>query len=103
MNPLEPKTDCIDIEEFCHGSTQGQGRSPRLNRDDRLVSIGRLVLMGIYDRNYMRGSDDPADWWKPGYSIKRWLTIALIAVSLLTSIVWLGRSLGIIDHSKPPS
>ena len=46
--------------------------------------------MGIYDRGYMR-QDDPDD---PGKSIKRWLTIAVIAVSLLTLIVWLGRSLG---------
>ena len=39
--------------------------------------------------------DDPSDWWKPGYSIKRWLTIGIIAVSLLTSVVYLGRSIGI--------
>jgi competence ComEA-like helix-hairpin-helix protein len=51
--------------------------------------------MGIYDRDYMRERDDPADWWKPGYSIKRWLTIGIIAVSLLTSVVFLGRSIGI--------
>jgi competence ComEA-like helix-hairpin-helix protein len=51
--------------------------------------------MGIYDRDYMREKDDPADWWKPGRSIKRWLTIAIIAVSLLTSVVFLGRSIGI--------
>jgi competence ComEA-like helix-hairpin-helix protein len=51
--------------------------------------------MGIYDRDYMRKGEDPADWWKPGYSIKRWLTIGIIAVSLLASIVFLGRSIGI--------
>ncbi len=51
--------------------------------------------MGIYDRDYMREGDEPADWWKPGYSIKRWLTIGIIAVSLLTSVVFLGRSIGI--------
>jgi competence ComEA-like helix-hairpin-helix protein len=49
--------------------------------------------MGIYDRDYMR-QDDSADWWKPGYSIKRWLVIAAIAVSLLTSVIWMARSLG---------
>jgi len=51
--------------------------------------------MGIYDRDYMREGDEPGDWWKPGYSIKRWLTIGIIAVSLLTSVVFLGRSIGI--------
>ena len=51
--------------------------------------------MGIYDRDYMRKEDDPGDWWKPGYSVKRWLTIGIIAVSLLTSVVYLGRSIGI--------
>jgi competence ComEA-like helix-hairpin-helix protein len=51
--------------------------------------------MGIYDRDYMREGDEPADWWKPGYSIKRWLAIGIIAVSLLTSVVFLGRSIGI--------
>src|SRR5438874_2164672 len=51
--------------------------------------------MGIYDRDYMREEDEHADWWKPGYSIKRWLTIGIIAVSLLTSVVFLGRSLGL--------
>jgi competence protein ComEA len=51
--------------------------------------------MGIYDRDYMRKEDDPGDRWKPGYSIKRWLTIGIIAVSLLTSVVYLGRSIGI--------
>jgi competence ComEA-like helix-hairpin-helix protein len=56
--------------------------------------------MSIYDRDYMRKQDDPADWWKTGYSIKRWLTIGIIATSLLTSIVFLGRSLGIARHSK---
>lgn len=45
--------------------------------------------MGIYDRDYMKGDDDPVGW-KPDYSIKRWLTIALIAVSILTSLVWFG-------------
>lgn len=50
--------------------------------------------MGIYERDYMRG-DDGGDWWKPGYWLKRWLTIALIAVSLLTSIVYLARSAGV--------
>ena len=51
--------------------------------------------MGIYDRDYMREGDEPADWWKPGYSIKRWLTIGIVAISLLTSVVFLGRSIGI--------
>jgi competence ComEA-like helix-hairpin-helix protein len=51
--------------------------------------------MGIYDRDYMREGDEPADWWKSGYSIKRWLTIGIIAVSLLTSVVFLGRSIGV--------
>ena len=51
--------------------------------------------MGIYDRDYMREGDEPADWWKPGYSIKRWLTIGIIAVSLLTCVMFLGRSIGI--------
>jgi competence ComEA-like helix-hairpin-helix protein len=51
--------------------------------------------MGIYDRDYMREGDEPADWWKPGYSIKRWLTIGIVAVSLITSVVFLGRSIGI--------
>jgi competence protein ComEA len=43
----------------------------------------------------MRKGDEPADWWKPGDSITRWLTIGIIAVSLLTSVVFLGRSIGI--------
>jgi competence ComEA-like helix-hairpin-helix protein len=51
--------------------------------------------MGIYDRDYMREQDDHADWWKPGYSIKRWLIIGGIAISLLTSVVFLGRSIEI--------
>jgi competence ComEA-like helix-hairpin-helix protein len=51
--------------------------------------------MGMYDRDYVREDDDPADSWKPGYAIKRWLTIGVIAVSLLTSLVFLGRSIGI--------
>jgi competence ComEA-like helix-hairpin-helix protein len=46
--------------------------------------------MGMYDRD-----DDPADSWKSGHAIKRWLTIGIIAVSLLTSLVFLGRSIGI--------
>jgi competence ComEA-like helix-hairpin-helix protein len=50
---------------------------------------------GIYDRDYMREGDDPADWWKPGHSIKRWLTIGIIAVSSLTSVVFLSRLIGI--------
>jgi competence ComEA-like helix-hairpin-helix protein len=60
--------------------------------------------MGIYDRDYMRGEDRPADWWKPGYSIKRWLTIGIIAVSLLTSVVYLGRSIGVpkVFRSRAP-
>ena len=49
--------------------------------------------MGIYDRDYMR-EDDPADWWKPGYSIKRWLIIGILAVSLLTSVLYFARSAG---------
>jgi competence ComEA-like helix-hairpin-helix protein len=59
--------------------------------------------MGIYDRDYMREDDDPADSWKPGYAIKRWLTIGIIAVSLLTSVVFLGRSIGIpkLFKSRP--
>ena len=56
--------------------------------------------MGIYDRDYMREGDEPADWWKPCYSIKRWLTIGIIAVSLLTSVVFLGRSIGIPKFFK---
>jgi len=51
--------------------------------------------MGIDDPDDMRDEDDYGDWWKPGYSIKRWLTIGTIAVSLLTSVVFLGRSIGI--------
>jgi competence ComEA-like helix-hairpin-helix protein len=59
--------------------------------------------MGIYDRDYMRERDEPADWWKPGYSIKRWLTIGIIAVSLLTYVVFLARSIGIpkLFKSRP--
>jgi competence ComEA-like helix-hairpin-helix protein len=49
----------------------------------------------------MSDDDDPGDWWKPGYSIKRWLTIGIIAVSLLTSVVYLGRSIGIQRLFKP--
>jgi competence ComEA-like helix-hairpin-helix protein len=56
--------------------------------------------MGIYDRDYMREGDEPGDWWKPGYSIKRWLTIGIIAISLLTSVVFLGRSIGIPKFFK---
>ena len=56
--------------------------------------------MGIYDRDYMREGDDPADWWKPSSSIKRWLTISIIAVSLLTSVVFLGSSIGIAKLFK---
>jgi competence ComEA-like helix-hairpin-helix protein len=58
--------------------------------------------MGMYNRDYMR-EDDPGDSWKAGYSIKRWLTIAIIAVSLLTSVVFLGRSIGIpkLFKSRP--
>jgi competence ComEA-like helix-hairpin-helix protein len=56
--------------------------------------------MGIYDRDYMREGDEPADWWKPGYSIKRWLTIGIVAISLLTSVVFLGRSIGIPKFFK---
>ena len=55
--------------------------------------------MGIYDRDYMR-EDDPADWWKPGYSIKRWLTIGIIAVSLLTSVVYLVRATGLRPNRR---
>lgn len=57
----------------------------------------------MYNRDYMHEDDDPGDWWKPGYSIKRWLTIAIIAVSLLTSVVFLGRSIGIpkLFKSRP--
>lgn len=57
----------------------------------------------MYNRDYMREEDDPGDWWKPGYSIKRWLIIAIIAVSLLTSVVYLGRSIGIpkLFKSRP--
>jgi hypothetical protein len=58
--------------------------------------------MGIYDRDYMRESD-PADWWKPGYSFKRWLTIAVIVVSLLTSIVWLVRTSGLARIARGPT
>ena len=54
--------------------------------------------MGIYDRDYMR-EDDPADWWKPGYSIKRWLIIGILAVSLLTSGLYFVRSAG-FDRKK---
>ena len=55
--------------------------------------------MGIYDRDYMR-EDDPADWWKPGYSIKRWLTIGIVAVSLLTSLFYFARTTGIIRPKR---
>jgi competence ComEA-like helix-hairpin-helix protein len=54
--------------------------------------------VGIYDRDYMR-EEDPADWWKPGYSIKRWLVIGILAVSLLSSLVYFGRSIGITKSS----
>ena len=57
--------------------------------------------MGIYDRDYMR-EDDPADWWKPGYSIKRWLTIGIIVVSLLTSLFYFARNTGIIRPKRRP-
>jgi hypothetical protein len=50
--------------------------------------------MSIYDRDYMR-EDDPADSWKRGYSLRRWLTIAILAVSLLTSVFWLARTSGL--------
>jgi hypothetical protein len=46
--------------------------------------------MGIYDRDSMR-EDDPGDWWKPSYSIKRWLIIGILALSLLD----LARSAGV--------
>jgi competence ComEA-like helix-hairpin-helix protein len=60
--------------------------------------------MGMHDRDYMREDDDPADSWKSGYTIKRWLTIGIIAVSLLTSFVFLGRSIGIqkLFNSRAP-
>jgi competence ComEA-like helix-hairpin-helix protein len=58
--------------------------------------------MGIYDRDYMR-DEDPADWWKPGYSIKRWLVIGILAISLLSSLVYFGRSIGIAKSSKSRS
>jgi competence ComEA-like helix-hairpin-helix protein len=58
--------------------------------------------MGIYDRDYMR-EEDPADWWKPGYSIKRWLVIGILAISLLSSLVYFGRSIGIAKPSKSRS
>src|SRR4051812_23198007 len=60
--------------------------------------------MGIYDRDYMRKEDRPADWWKPGYPIKRWLTIGIIAVSLLTSVVYFGRSIAVpkVFKSRAP-
>jgi competence ComEA-like helix-hairpin-helix protein len=57
--------------------------------------------MGIYDRDYMREGDESGDSWKSGYAIKRWLTIGIIAVSLLTSVVFLGRSIGIPKLFKP--
>jgi competence ComEA-like helix-hairpin-helix protein len=44
--------------------------------------------------------EDPADWWKPGYSSRRWLTIGIIAVSLLTSLFYFARTTGIIRRSK---
>jgi competence ComEA-like helix-hairpin-helix protein len=50
-------------------------------------------MMGIYDRDYMR-EDDPADWWKPGYSIKRWLIIGILAVCLLASLLYFARNAG---------
>jgi hypothetical protein len=58
-----------------------------------------IHVMGIYDRDYMR-DDDPADWWKQGYSIRRWLTIGIIAVSLLTSLFYFARTTGISRRSK---
>src|SRR4051812_36403861 len=58
--------------------------------------------MGIYDRDYMR-EPDPADWWKPGYSFKRWLTITVIVVSLVTSIVWLVRMSGLARIARGPT
>jgi len=54
--------------------------------------------MGIDDRDYMR--EDPADWWKPGFSIKHWLIIGILAISLLTSLVYFGRSIGITKRFK---
>ena len=57
--------------------------------------------MGLFDRDYMREDDDPTDSWKPGYAIRRWLTIGIIAISLLTSLVFLGRSIGIPRFFKP--
>jgi hypothetical protein len=50
--------------------------------------------MSIYDRDYMR-ENDSEERWKPGYLLKRWLTIAILAVSLLTSAVWLARTFGL--------
>ena len=60
-----------------------------------------FCAMGIYDRDYMR-EKYPDHWWKPGYSIKRWLTIGVIAVSFLTSLFYFARTTGIIDSNRRP-
>ena len=72
----------------------------RCNLLDSAAASGKTSGMGIYDRDYMREGDDPADWWKPRYSIKRWLTIGIIAISLLTSVLFLSRSIGIPKFFK---
>ena len=58
--------------------------------------------MSIYDREYMR-KDDDSDWWKPGSSLKRWLKIGILAVSLLASVIWLARSAGIWPSHRATS
>ena len=58
--------------------------------------------MGLYYRDYMR-EDDSADWWKPGYSIKRWLTIGILTISLLTSGLWFVRSTGLFRTNRAAS
>lgn len=50
--------------------------------------------MGILDRDYMRRSDGSVPWWLP-HSIKQWLIVGTIAVSLLSSILYFARDVGL--------
>ena len=49
--------------------------------------------MGIYDSDYMR-EGKPPNGWKSGFSIKGWLTVGVIAVSLLASLFYFARHTG---------
>ena len=55
--------------------------------------------MGIYDRDYMRKYRPSAglDSW----SLKQWLTIAILAVSLLSSMFWFTRNSGLWRWMRP--